>query len=330
MIVNYHVEENAKPSTPVVNAGYPAKIRKSSLSLTIDSLSNFYDDLHLLRRVRRSDFREESHSHRHYKEFEDEDEFDSSEDDRHDEAIREFKDVLTNKEEHLKHFQQDGYEALLESCRMFAQRSYLERRSIGLGQWLDVFTGVLTKKESPELQKILGAFHQNYRGFLLSRYFSVALPGTPTSSGGNDAFKKQTEIAFRNYYENNVILNPLSHPIKVTIFLIPPENGGKDLDNLALKVVPVIHDVLKPPTFEKLSKRDLNRGPKPATAAGNITGVHQEMVTSYQIVEIPRNASDPPGGSVQVLFGDGYEVCEDVWRQVTRVIDKWEDSIKNY
>jgi hypothetical protein len=77
-------------------------------------------------------------------------------------------------------------------------------------------------------------------------------------------------------------LNPLDHPIKITIFTVPPENGGKDLDNLALNVIPLIHEILRPPTFQKLGARRLQ-------TSMPISGVHQEMVTSYEVIELPRN-----------------------------------------
>jgi hypothetical protein len=58
-------------------------------------------------------------------------------------------------------------------------------------QWLDLFSDVLLKKESVDIQKLLTNFHASSRGLEFSNYFSVELPGTPINSGETDTFKQK-------------------------------------------------------------------------------------------------------------------------------------------
>lgn len=50
------------------------------------------------------------------------------------------------------------------------------------------------------------------------------------------------------------IFSPLVVPVKVTFLVVPPQQG-KDLDYIALTCLPLVHEVLRPCSFENLGDR---------------------------------------------------------------------------
>jgi hypothetical protein len=72
---------------------------------------------------------------------------------------------------------------------------------------------------------------------------------------------------------------------------------GKDLDNLALIVLPVVQHVLNPP-----------------------------MITSYEVIELARTPGDPPEGHLRLALGDGrrpYITWKRAADYVERHMERW-------
>jgi hypothetical protein len=73
------------------------------------------------------------------------------------------------------------------------------------------------------------------------------------------------------------ILSSLCVPLKVVLLVVPPPQG-KDLDNLALAVLPALQDALNAPD-----------------------------ITAYEVIELKRTADDPPSGLVRIALGSGSQ-----------------------
>ena len=91
----------------------------------------------------------------------------------------------------------------------------------------------------------------------------------------------------------------------------PAERGAVDLDNLARKVIPHVHDVLEPPSMWRVARpidqtdtRLVEFFDKQARIAKRLP---KHQVTRYEVIDIPRTSSDPPEGSVRLVLCDGVQ-----------------------
>ncbi len=111
-------------------------------------------------------------------------------------------------------------------------------------------------------------------------------------------------------------------PVTPTFLVTPPEQG-KDLDNIALTVLPIAHEVLRPhiaphllsPTFG-----DEDQSPERAKALARLKSVNALSVRAYQVIELPRSPQDPPEGTLHLALGP--PVHESWWRRASAYLGK--------
>ena len=158
----------------------------------------------------------------------------------------------------------------------------------------------LTAWESTSLQDEL-------RGF-----FHVPLPALPSQRGDRQEFTKNLHEACRRFLHAHPSMTPLVVPLRITILLVPPHD--KDLDNLALEVVPVVEEHFRPhqePWLldgthvglpaglrnrdNELRKRRLAR----------LRSLGEYSVWAYQVIELHRRPEHPREGWMSVILGHG-------------------------
>ena len=86
-------------------------------------------------------------------------------------------------------------------------------------------------------------------------------------------------------------------PVTLTFLVVPPEQG-KDLDNIALTVLPIAHDVLRPhiaPNLLSPTFGDEEQRPERAEALARLKSINALSVRAYQVIELPRSPG-PAGG----------------------------------
>jgi hypothetical protein len=140
---------------------------------------------------------------------------------------------------------------------------------------------------------------------LLSDPISLSLPGLPRRSGQGDAFQQAVRERFETFKASEPLLETLLTTIKLTFLVIPPEQG-KDLDNIALEVLPIAHDVLKPHIVPFVRAPRIAGEPDDqwwAEIRKRLQSVNAQSVTSYQVIELPRSPRDPPEGVLRVALG---------------------------
>ncbi len=86
------------------------------------------------------------------------------------------------------------------------------------------------------------------RNMSLGSPFVLDLHHSPHRSGDSEAFDRVLRKALSDYKEKRPHLFPLSLQLCVTILMVPPEKGGKDLDNLARLILPALHEIWAPPS----------------------------------------------------------------------------------
>lgn len=149
-----------------------------------------------------------------------------------------------------------------------------------------------------------------HRGWLCSAAVSLKLAPLPNKKGDSVAFQAEVTKALKDVRTAHPFLFPLATELAVFILLVPPADGsGIDLDNLALKVIPIVHTVLEPPgrgrnvnlarVRDPMAKSHLEAREKASR------GIPSNHVTRYEVLALPRTSGDPAVGSVRLVLCDG-------------------------
>jgi hypothetical protein len=137
----------------------------------------------------------------------------------------------------------------------------------------------------------LNELHAQNRHTLLTNPINIPMPSLPRISGERKSFKANIRRELEQWRARWPIFQPLLVPLKMTFLVIPSEQGGKDLDNLALEVLPLVHEVLRPqPTswllrFPLLTAEDRMEDNR-ARSRLRFLGVNS--VTAFEVIELQR------------------------------------------
>lgn len=163
----------------------------------------------------------------------------------------------------------------------------------------------------------------------------VRLPPLPTTAGTGAAFRANLREACEGFLDRFPLLRPLVVPLRVTILVVPglKSETEKDLDNIALDVLPAIHDVFKPP-LERVSDPespllwalDEEGGQQQPSS---VTGTLAEPVgvASFQVIELRRRKHHPAEGSLRVVFGDGQNM-DSLWTAASKDVGRFLERLE--
>lgn len=161
---------------------------------------------------------------------------------------------------------------------------------------------------------------------------SVELPSLPTVPGGSDSFRRGVKEAVRAYVDRHRMLFPLVVPIRVTLFVVQPEQP-RDLDNILLDVLPAVDQYMKPPREPWLTSAVRSAGQIPDddpftewTRAGlrRLRSIGEHGVWSCQVVELKRIADDPPEGILGMITGHGENV-RSLWSEAAHRLERYDE-----
>ncbi len=169
----------------------------------------------------------------------------------------------------------------------------------------------------PELVDLVEQHETQRWQDLLSFPLTLPLPGLPESSCDRRIFRDALYVSMERFRGRWPVLQNLVVPIKVTMLVVPPQQG-KDLDNLALDVLPAVHEVLRPHIEPwHFTPRLLDEGDPADTqikrerdqALKRLRSLNAQSVTAYQVVELKRRPEHPPQGLLRLTLGlgDGYD-----------------------
>lgn len=161
---------------------------------------------------------------------------------------------------------------------------------------------------------------------------SISLAGLPQRQGEGNVFKAAVRTQLKSMVQRIPIMSKMEAPLSVTIFCIPPENGGIDLDNLARSyIVPAVHEVLKPPSSHARSLAFMT-GLDPTnygwlkTELERIKRMPPCSITRYTVIEVDRLSGDPREGEVRISLGDGTNPTG-VLVELDHALNDWEDQV---
>lgn len=161
----------------------------------------------------------------------------------------------------------------------------------------------------------------------------VALPPLPVAQGATAAFKRGLQIAINEYVTHHPILFPLLVPLRLTVFVVQPEQP-RDLDNILLDLLPIVDQHMKPPQEPWLTSAldpahaiepDTPEGARRARAIRRIRSVVEYGVWSCQVIEIARVVGDPADGILTAVLGHG-ETRRSAWEQATDLLQRLDDD----
>jgi hypothetical protein len=86
------------------------------------------------------------------------------------------------------------------------------------------------------------------RNMSLASPFTLELPRAPKQKGEGEVFDRDIRTALEGFKTKHHYLFPLATAVNLTVLMIPPEDGGKDLDNLATRIVKPLQEIWAPPS----------------------------------------------------------------------------------
>ena len=192
-----------------------------------------------------------------------------------------------------------------------------------LGSYLDDLSG---GDQPAVLAAVLEKSRAATRNLLLSDPLTLPLPSLPQTKGQTADFTEMIRASLEGFRERLPLFQPLLVPVTLTFFVVPPEQG-KDLDNIALTVLPIAHEVLRPHIVPYLLSPTYGEEDPPsprAEALARLKSVNAFSVRAYQVIELPRSPQDPPEGTLRLALG--LHTHESWWRRASawlgRAIDQ--------
>lgn len=169
----------------------------------------------------------------------------------------------------------------------------------------------------------MDAVQDDYRELLLSKSIAVPMPGLPRISGEGQTFITEVSLQLNKLLNRRPVFNPLFVPLKVTFLVVPPKGQGKDLDNIALRILPLVHKALRPhpePWILRLASPWRETTPaEEAPKRRQLIPAHS--VTSYEVIELSRCEGDPPNGYLRLALGSGSEIGS-TWARISEYAEK--------
>jgi len=317
----------------IVNCHFGTITAEPSVWIKASRLSHFVSDLRLLDKIRTDSF-EESETDRYGMrsgfQFDSDkvnDLYDSIE-----QYSEELSDVVNDRGSWVKSFGQAAFDSIRRHLAQSIQMKYLQSMRLTLDQLISIYMAAFTRAEpSNLLDLLLSALREQSRDFYISTPFSLNLTHIPGKSGENQVFRKAVKGALADFKTRHSMLFPLTTPVRAIIIHIPPRDGGIDLDNLARKLIPLVLEILAPPTtsISQLDVEDITDGARKVFLQGllrRMEGFPKHSVASLEILEVPRLAKDPPEGSVRFIFCDALDF-ENCWGRIDAAIDKWKEHL---
>jgi hypothetical protein len=188
---------------------------------------------------------------------------------------------------------------------MDAQEAILAQTDGRLLRALSSYLDDLDRGNVPaRLAVILEESRAASRSLLLSDALTMPLPGLPRATGESADFVRRIRASLKEFRSRWPMLRSLLVPVTLTFLVIPPVQG-KNLDNIALTVLPIAHEVLRPHISPHLLSPADGGDPDPRLdqALARLKSVNARSVCAYQVIELPRTLQDPPEGTLRLALG---------------------------
>lgn len=270
----------------------------SGISIKIDRLKNFFEDVKLVDRIIHNDFEDNlSYCMFDMNELEEENNNNCSD------PYEELQDLRERKNFIVKNIGHDAYKTMEDFAIQDIQKDYLQIGHLSISGLISLFAPFLNERMPSDISQAILEIIKNHRNMMISPPLALDLRHTPIKNGQTKIFKSNVKTVLKNFTKQFPILYPLKTTLGVIVLYVPPKTQSIDLDNLARYIIPFVNETIQPPISFVNSTNSIKR---------------------CQLIELPRFDSDSDAGYVRLIFDNPF--FESVWDKVDNVIDKWADS----
>ncbi len=319
LIANYHLNI----------FGHEPQIRISSYPL-----SNFIKDVELANRILQNDFKEDrSHSYKRlfdhftfmHERERDEHAYETRDVSRDLRKMRENKNSFISRLGELTYTLQEHY-----FVRTLQER-FLKANQFSIHDAISIFQSQFDRYKKYKDRAALTKVWDITRDYIFFATDFVDLGGVPRMEERTKVFKSKLKKQLEEFRDQHTILFPLINHINITITYVPPIHEAPDVDNLAIKIIPLLTEVFQPPpthhqTFSVLKHLSVEIEEEKQL----LQRLPPHSIAAYQVVHIPRKEGDPEEGRVGVFISDGFINGTNIWRLIDELIDQWEKKIRRY
>ncbi|PWK90971.1 hypothetical protein C8D88_101999 [Lentzea atacamensis] len=228
----------------------------------------------------------------------------------------------------LNDWLKDHDRAGIQEAILLSAEAHLASVLCAAPHWIE---GACAEAKNDFREALSGGFYDElvrigseYRRMLLSEPIAFPLPGLPGASGESGVFKAEVLQALELLLRRRPFFDPLLVPLKVSFLVVPPKQG-KDLDNVALTLLPLLHEVLQP-NLESWLMRRARRSHEGLSEVEGASRGQQSMsdrsVVAYEVIELKRGAGDPPEGHLCLALGSGSEFGS-IWVRVADYVERF-------
>ena len=304
-----------------LSCGYDNPADNDGVYLRVRRLSDFAEDLELYNDLKSGTLDSEIDlSDRHRDELED------------DSAVESYYEFQRGKQNFIERFSQAAYHNMEFLYRRLAQEAILSNRRLGLRSIATLLRPRFDPmRRRPEMASLFDAGAQMTRWLYEQPFMSVDFGARAVRHGESKEFKERVREGLSRARDRNPVMHPLLVPCGVTVLYLPPRHAEKiDLDNLMREaIIPSVHEILQPPA----TPRDFIVAVKTPDMDDRFAEMLEEYerapkfhVTGYQVMCIPRSASDPESGNVRLVLHAG-NAWRTAWQELESALEEWQQSI---
>lgn len=209
-------------------------------------------------------------------------------------ATSKYRELVRDRAIFEKQLGQKAYEAMELSAKLRQQEELLKMCQPALLSLTNLYANEIAKTR-PSTASIASARRQYFEIYQTPQV-CIDFGSAPIFDGDNKLLKQRIRTELSNTLANSPLGFPLFVPCGISILYTPPSQAKiSDIDNIARKVIPIIHEILKPP---RTWRRKLD------TKSQLVKQAHAEHINWYRIYKVPRRSSDPPSGKIQLILHD--------------------------
>ena len=156
----------------------------------------------------------------------------------------------------------------------------------------------------PQLHDLLRQVEITSWQFLVTGPIAAPLPDLPDAPGSRDHFRQEVRRQLQQFCQRWLVLTPLLVPLKITL-LVVPSRQGKDLDNIALDVLPIAHEVFRPHIKPWLLAPTTDADPERERLLRRMRSLNAQSVIGYQVIELHRLPHSGEQGTLRLALGCG-------------------------
>ena len=303
-----------------------------AILLRAEPFRDFIADAHLAKRISRDDFEEDERCRwRSLSSYDAGHDPFRGDDGRDNDGFERLADCERDRASIVQLLGNDAFESMRQLNRMEAHQGFLRtmERQVCAGI-LFAFQNTPQKKSDPH-DGVMDRLALKTRNMSLDSPFTLELPRAPKQKGDGEVFDRDLRIALERFKAKYHYLFPLATALSVTVLMIPPEGGGKDLDNLATRIVKPLQEIWSPPSsfahaYNTDNIEDEALRKHWDDARNDVPKDLKNSILEYRVFELPRLPDDPKDGFIRLAVGDGLLPVQ-FREEIDDYLERWEEAV---